>query len=219
MKFPMLGISPQKRSRMPFPGCPIFEHFHSISFPPPPAQFPWLPPQPSERVILLALTSLKYRGTSQYLDNLAARIDAPRLGNIDITFFSQPLPMEPLAILANLSTGLQCRSHIVEQTFYSLSMPSPSPLPNQSRLRALSCKFLAVIFSAAVIHGSDLQWFIFFPFWYRTSTRLYDATNKWARLQRPVKNGRIFYVFSEVQNGLMSLAATRQISYLLCNVK
>ncbi|KAN0135900.1 hypothetical protein V8E53_006352 [Lactarius tabidus] len=67
-------------------------HFHSSA--------PWpvsagLPPDPSEHVILLALTSLKYRGTSEYLDSLAARIDAPRLGNIDITFFSQPPPMEP----------------------------------------------------------------------------------------------------------------------------
>ncbi|KAH8979408.1 hypothetical protein EDB92DRAFT_2107605 [Lactarius akahatsu] len=49
-----------------------------------------LPPQPGERVVLPALTCLKYRGTSKYLNNFVARIDAPRLGYIDITFFSQP---------------------------------------------------------------------------------------------------------------------------------
>ena len=49
-----------------------------------------LPPQSGERVVLPSLTHLKYRGTSKYLDSLVARIDAPCLGIIDITFFSQP---------------------------------------------------------------------------------------------------------------------------------
>ncbi|KAH8979071.1 hypothetical protein EDB92DRAFT_428105 [Lactarius akahatsu] len=42
-------------------------------------------------VVLPALTRLKYRGTSRYLDNFMAGINAPRLGDIDITFFSQPM--------------------------------------------------------------------------------------------------------------------------------
>jgi hypothetical protein len=55
-----------------------------------------LPPRLStEHIILPALRSLKYRGTSKYLDSFADRIDAPRLGNIDITLFSQPPPIEP----------------------------------------------------------------------------------------------------------------------------
>jgi hypothetical protein len=49
-----------------------------------------LPPPPGERIILPALTCLKYRGTSKYLDNLVARIDAAHLRDIDITLFSQP---------------------------------------------------------------------------------------------------------------------------------
>ena len=49
-----------------------------------------LPPPPSERVVLPALTFLEYRGTSTYLDNLVARIDAPLLGEINIIFFFQP---------------------------------------------------------------------------------------------------------------------------------
>ncbi|KAI9444509.1 hypothetical protein H4582DRAFT_822012 [Lactarius indigo] len=49
-----------------------------------------LPPPAGERVVLPALTNFKYRGTSKYLDSLVARIDAPGLGDIDITFFSQP---------------------------------------------------------------------------------------------------------------------------------
>jgi hypothetical protein len=49
-----------------------------------------LSPPPGGRILLPALTRLKYRGTSKYLDCLVARIDAPHLEDIDITFFSQP---------------------------------------------------------------------------------------------------------------------------------
>ena len=50
-----------------------------------------LPPLPGDRAVLPALTCFKYRGISKYLDILVARIDAPRLEDIDITFFSQPI--------------------------------------------------------------------------------------------------------------------------------
>ena len=62
-------------------------HFLSL---PPRQNYLGLPPMSSERIVLPALTCLKYRGTSKYLDSLVARIDAPLLGDIDITFFSQP---------------------------------------------------------------------------------------------------------------------------------
>ena len=52
--------------------------------------FVGLPPHPSQRIALPALTCLKYRGTSTYLDRFVARIDAPSLGEIGITFFGQP---------------------------------------------------------------------------------------------------------------------------------
>jgi hypothetical protein len=62
-------------------------HFLSL---PPRRNHLGLPQWSGERVVLPALTCLKYGGTSKYLDSLVARIDAPRLGDIDITFFSQP---------------------------------------------------------------------------------------------------------------------------------
>ncbi|KAH9066114.1 hypothetical protein EDB83DRAFT_2381501 [Lactarius deliciosus] len=46
-------------------------------------------PQAEERLVLPALRRLKYLGTSEYLDYFVARIDAPGLRDIDITF-SQP---------------------------------------------------------------------------------------------------------------------------------
>ena len=50
---------------------------------------PLLPPKSAERVVLPALTCLKYQGTSEYLDSFVARIDAPRLADIDIKFFGR----------------------------------------------------------------------------------------------------------------------------------
>ena len=44
----------------------------------------------SERIVLSSLTRLEYRGTSKFLDSFVARIDAPRLNDIDIAFSSQP---------------------------------------------------------------------------------------------------------------------------------
>ena len=49
-----------------------------------------LPPPSVERTVLAALTHLKYRGTSKYLDSVVGRIDAPCLEDIEITLFSQP---------------------------------------------------------------------------------------------------------------------------------
>jgi hypothetical protein len=44
---------------------------------------------PSTRSILPALTDLWFKGVSEYMEDLAARIDAPQLKNLDITFFQQ----------------------------------------------------------------------------------------------------------------------------------
>jgi hypothetical protein len=62
-------------------------HFLSL---PPRRNFLRLPPQSGERLVLPALTYLRYRGTSKYLDSFVARIDAPLLKEIEITFFCQP---------------------------------------------------------------------------------------------------------------------------------
>jgi hypothetical protein len=48
-------------------------------------------PPPPTRAVLPSLTSLKFEGVSEYLDDLVARIDAPRLKYIYITLFDQPV--------------------------------------------------------------------------------------------------------------------------------
>jgi hypothetical protein len=62
---------------------------HFLSFPPR-RNYVGLPPPSGHRIILPALTSFRYRGISKYLDIFVARVDAPHLKDIDITFFSQP---------------------------------------------------------------------------------------------------------------------------------
>ena len=62
---------------------------HFLSFPPS-RSYLGSAPQLGQRTILLTLSRLKYRGTSKYLDTFVARIDAPRLSDVDISFFYQP---------------------------------------------------------------------------------------------------------------------------------
>ena len=46
-------------------------------------------PPPLSRSVLPVLTDLKFKGVSEYLDDLVARIDSPRLKDLDVTFFNQ----------------------------------------------------------------------------------------------------------------------------------
>ena len=62
---------------------------HFLSLPPTRNDDGNLPPSSGEHVDLPALSRLKYQGNSKYLDSLVARIDAPRLGDVDITFVTQ----------------------------------------------------------------------------------------------------------------------------------
>ena len=114
---------------------------HLLSFP---RRRSFLGLPPPERIVLPALTRLKYRGTSKYLDCLAARIDAPRLGNIDITFFSQPAMdatqfgrfVERVYIQTLLSEGeFQISANAISLSLFSLSTSTSLQLQ-------ISCKQL-----------------------------------------------------------------------------
>jgi hypothetical protein len=62
---------------------------HFVSYPPRP-NGTYFPSASGDLVVLPALTCFKYRGTCKYLDGLVARIDAPYLADIEITFFNKP---------------------------------------------------------------------------------------------------------------------------------
>ena len=64
--------------------------FLSLHFRSPHRNHLGLPPPPGERVVLPALVCLHYQGTSMYLNSFVARIDAPRLTKMNVTFCYQP---------------------------------------------------------------------------------------------------------------------------------
>ena len=116
---------------------------HLLSFPRRRSFF-GLPPQPGERSILPALTNLKYRGTSKYLDSLVARIEAPNLEEINITFFSQPTMdaselgrfIERIEKQTPISRGeVQTSEHAISISFTDSSTSTPLRLQ-------ISCKQL-----------------------------------------------------------------------------
>ena len=57
---------------------------------PPPAQERRRPPPlPPTRYIIPSLTKVRFKGTSEYLEEILTRIDAPQLDELHITFFNQ----------------------------------------------------------------------------------------------------------------------------------
>ena len=52
-------------------------------------------PSPSTRCVLPFLTSLRFNGPCQYLERLIAPIDSPRLDNLDVIHFYQPVSDTP----------------------------------------------------------------------------------------------------------------------------
>ncbi|KAI9450236.1 hypothetical protein BJY52DRAFT_199217 [Lactarius psammicola] len=116
-------------------------HFLSL---PPRRNYLSLPPPPGERVVLPALTSLKYRGTSKYLDVFVARIDAPRLIDIDITFFSQPTM--DTSQLGRFVERIEMRTSLsqadVETSGHAISIFFTNPSTSTPLRLQISCKTL-----------------------------------------------------------------------------
>ena len=118
-------------------------HFLSL---PPRRNFIYFPPALGERIVLTALTILEYRGTSKYLDSFVARIEAPRLRDIEITLFSQPTMdasqlgrfIERTEIHTSLiQADVVTSAHAVSISFADLNTSTPPSLRLQ-----ISCKQL-----------------------------------------------------------------------------
>ena len=70
------------------------------------------------RILLPVLTTLRFKGASEYIEDLVARIDAPLLGNLDITFFHQLIFKTPqLTLFFSRTPKLQ--THDKAQLFFS----------------------------------------------------------------------------------------------------
>ena len=98
-----------------------------------------------ERVVLLSLTSFKYRGTSKYLDSFLARIDAPRLRDIDIRFFSQPqmVAFHLARFINRIETQKSHRQTDILSSEHAISISFTQPeVPLRLELH-ISCNLLA----------------------------------------------------------------------------
>jgi hypothetical protein len=136
-----------------------------------------LPPPPGERILLPALILFKYRGTSKYMDSLVSRIDAPRLGDIDITFFSQPTMdasqlghfIERTETQMSLTRGeVQISAHTISITFTNSSTPTRLRLQlsckqfdwQLSCMAQVCCQFSPFLFRVEELSIKAIQWSI-----------------------------------------------------------
>ena len=111
-------------------------------------------PPSGKRVILPALTRLNFRGITEYLDDLVARIDAPRLGDIEVTFFNKFIL--DLSKLSEFIDRIEmhksdCRAHILPfERAISISLIQPGA-PTCPKLQLLCEPSSGQLFSIARI--------------------------------------------------------------------
>ena len=178
--------------------------FHLLSFP----RRRSLPPLSGGRVVLPALMRLKYRGTSNYLDSLVARIDASHLESVNITFFSQPtMDAQELGHFIERTEMHTSFSHAaVENSAHAISITFTNSSSSTRLLRLqISCKQLDWQLSAmAQVCDS------FSPFLFRVSnlgiimTKLSSGNNdvdgeRWRELVRPFNGAKEVLVAGKLE--------------------
>ena len=98
-------------------------------------------PPPPTRTVLPVLTKLRFKGASEYLEDLVARIDAPLLEKLGITFFHQlmfdtPQLTQFISRTPNLKARDQARVFFSEREV-SITLPQTS---NGSLQVGISCR-------------------------------------------------------------------------------
>ena len=183
---------------------------HFLSFPPR-RNYLGFSPQPGERTVLPSLICLKYRGTSKFLDNFVARIDAPHLEDIHITFFSLPIMdawhlgrfMERIEMQMLLSQAVIQLSEIA----VSFSFAQPSG-PTRFELR-ISCEqldwqlssiaqiceyFSPFIFRVEDLHINTIQ---------LSSEKGDTDDGQWLKLLHSFRGVKVFYVGSKLVTDIL----------------
>jgi hypothetical protein len=92
-------------------------------------------------VVFPSLARLDFRGMSEYLEDLAARIDAPHLGDIELTFFNESISDLPKLSEFIDRIGMH-KSHRRADILFSV-VPFPSPSYSRELPRALNYKYSA----------------------------------------------------------------------------
>jgi hypothetical protein len=182
---------------------------HFLSFPPR-RNYVGLPP-PGHRIVLPALTCFKYRGISKYLDSFVARVDAPRLRDLDITFFSQPT-MDALQLgqfIERIGMQTSFAEADIQATANAISISSGNS-GTSTRLRLqISCEQLDwQVSSMAQICDQ------FSPFLIGVKHLLFDSNNfpseegdvdgeKWLQLVRSFRGAGALSIAGEFTTGIL----------------
>ncbi|KAN0127717.1 hypothetical protein V8E53_014494 [Lactarius tabidus] len=185
-EIPMAGYFPPHTFANVFSGASHLRSlsFHFLSFPPR-RNYVGFPSPGAHRIVLPALKCFKYRGISKYLDSFVARIDAPRLKDIDITFFSQPTmdasQLGQFIRRINMQTSLT--EVEVQTSAHSISIsiknppPPPPPPPNHFYTSSVT-NIVQAARLAGVLHGSSLSPMFPVPIWCNTSSLQYKRFPK-----------------------------------------
>ena len=187
---------------------------HFLSFPPR-RNYVGLPPPGGHRIVLPALTCFKYRGISKYLDSFVARIDAPHLRDIDITFFSQPTMdasqlgqfIERTEMQTSLTEAeIQISAHAISISFKNSSTSTPLRLQ-------ISCKQLDWQLSSMAQVCDQ-----FSPFLFGVEHLVFNTNDfQVGRMTWMVNNGYNLFAHLAAPELYRLLANFRQASCVLCD--
>ena len=165
----------------------------------------------SERIVLPALTSLKYRGTSKFLDCFVARIDAHHLEDMEITLSSQPTIdaselgrfIERTEMQISLhQADVKISSHAISVSFTNSSTSKPLRLKIPCKQLEWQLSSMAQVFDQ------------FSPFLFRFvnlgintthSSSMQDEVDveRWLELFRPFGGARSFWVIGELTTKIL----------------
>ena len=168
-------------------------------------------PQSGGRVVLLSLTFFTYRGTSEYLDSFVARIDAPRLRDIDIRFFSQStmVALQLSRFIKRIETRKSHRRADILSSEHAISISFSQPeVPLRLELQ-ISCKLLARQLSHMAQICIGLSSFILGVehlciSFTRTKSEQDDSDReKWLKLTHPFRGTKWLRVTGEHSTNLM----------------
>ena len=151
------------------------------------------------RVILPAITRFSFRGITKYLEDLLARIDAPRLGDIEITLLDEPTSdvSSLLKFIGRVEIQESYRRADILFTEHSVSItltqPAPTCLKLQVPCEAVSRQLFHIaricnLFSAFLIYVDDLR------IKATRLSRMQDGTGPWTELIGLFGGTKWFYV-------------------------
>ena len=194
------GLSPEAFANV-LSGMPRLQ---SLSLHFPPTAIDISPFSPSgERVILPVLTRLNFRGLTEYLEDLVARIDAPRLGDIEITFSNILLVCDVPRLREFIDRIEMQKLHhradiLFSERAVSLSLTQPG-VPTCLKLQVI-CKTLRLQpfcmaqisshFSAFLFHVKDLRISMTRP----SSRQNSGSRGQWLELIRQFRGAKWFHV-------------------------